>query len=442
MSRMRIFIDGEELENWMSASLSRKKKDLTGELSVEIFFNYVPSSPVLVSAMYGNDVVVYIDNQIAFYGIIDARLGTSVKRKPGTDSEMTGQTKPNKRGVGLQTSIGDSGYKVTLNARGRTKYLIDSSHTHDTGTFSKITDKKAIEQLVSNYNIDIDWQADEIDFDRFVLRDGSVVVDEIFRICNESCHFVYETRDGKLRIQDQPSAELGEPLILGQNFLSFNTMQSEDRSNSSVTVKGHRNKKGVWGKDAIVETKINVKNSTIFSQIPLTVQHYGDATPERLERRGKWELDKRASESKNVQITVFGISSRDGIPWDIGLMHYVEVPPEGIATNMECIELKYSVDADGTLQTELLLAPPPTKSVSSMAVGDNKLTGTPDRQSENRPGLTQYNPAGTSNAFPSPWSPGEYTLGDTVAPSFQNYQSSLLSDAPINRDPPSTIPRN
>lgn len=372
---MRIFIGGEELVTYTSARLQRTKKQMTGSLTVEIFLDYVPSKPTIVNAVRGKEILVYVMGQLAFTGIIDKRRGKTVKTQnrasngqfaysggPGSLSEDSGGD------VSVNFSKG-SGYSVTLTARGRTKYLIDSSQTHPTGFFKKTSDKKVIETLVKEHNVVLQWDAEEIDEPKVTLRDGNRIYNEIFERCNQNCHFAYETRDGKLLITDGTNGTVGEDIILGQNILDFSAEQSEDQANSQITVKGHRTQKGVWGNDAVTQPVQTVADSWVGANIPLTIQHYGDATNEGLQRRAKFEADRRAAESKSVNVTVFHVAQQGGTPWDIGTVHYVEIPPEGIFDVLECVSLTYSVDAKSTLETQLELAPPPSQGVSGGAAG-------------------------------------------------------------------------
>lgn len=353
MKPFRIFIDGSELLGYTSATLNRKKSDLTGSLNVDLFFNYVPNRPVVVNAARGREITVYVGGHLAFKGALDKRSGKSVKTAPS--GEVSGGS--------VSRSIGPDGYQVTLTARGSTKYLIDSSQQHPTSCMLKTTNREAIEKLVENWGIEVEWQAEASDMPVVRFNDGGRVVEEIQKITTETCCFVYETRDGKLRVTDRPGTALGTDLILGQNILSFNAEQSEDQANSEITVKGQRSDPEIWGKEAVVQRVKTVTDNWVGAPIPLIIQHYGDATDEALEKRGKWEADKRATESKNVTIEVFHVQQQGGQPWDLGLLHYIEVPPEGIFDVMECIELTYTVDAHNTLKTTLTLAPPPSAGV-------------------------------------------------------------------------------
>lgn len=354
--KFRVFIDGRELTGFTSARLSRSKSEMTGSLSLDFFFNYVPERPVVVDAARGREITVYVGSHLAFVGKLDKRKGRSIP------AEQLGIS-----GADVETSISKDGYSVTLTARGKTKYFMDSSHQHPTTNIKKTTNREVIQKLIETWGIELDWQAEEVKLPIVRLNDGGRVVDEIHKISNETCNFVYETRDGKLRVIDRPGTQMGVDLILGQNILTFSAEQSEDQANSDITVKGQRSDPEVWGEDAVLDRVRTVKDGWVTSKIPLVIQAYGDATDEALERRGKFEADKRASQSKKVNIDVFDIIQTNGQPWDIGLLHYVECPPEGVFDVFECVGLTYTIDAQGTLKTSLELAPPPSGGISGGA---------------------------------------------------------------------------
>ena len=325
-------------------TLSRKKADLTGSFSCEIFFAYTPSRPVLINALAGKDVTVYIANQLAFFGSLDRRNGKGRGELAG--SEVSGNIDPNS-------------YTVQMTARGRTKMLVDSSHQHPTGTMKNVSTRDVADALLKDFDIELEWQSDDVKLNRVVLRDGAAVVSELQRLGNENGHFFYETRDGKLRFIDS-AGPMGDDLILGRNILYFSASQTEEHQKSDILVKGQRTANEFWGRDAVVEVLKKAKDGNVVSKIPYVIQHYGDATPEALERRVKFESDKRTSQSLTVSIDVFHVQTPSGQPWDIGTRHYVEIPPEGIFDVLECTELTYHVNADNILKTTLTLAPPPS----------------------------------------------------------------------------------
>jgi hypothetical protein len=373
MKPFRIFIDGQELLNSTSANLSRRKDDLTGTLTAEIFMSHVPQRPVQVDAAVAREITAYVGNRLSFYGKIDTRRG-----KPVQNRNKQGQYQSGTQGDGGTFSgrLGASGYSVTLSARGSTKYLIDSSHQHPTGTMLKTTNKAVLEELIKPWGIKLDWQATVVDIPVARFNDGGRVLDELRAVANETCIFLYETRDGKLRAIDRPGTQMGDPLILGRNVLDFNASQSESRANSKIVVKGQRSDPKIFGRDAVNRIKV-IQDNWVTSDIPLTIQFYGDATDENLERRGKFEADQRARQAKEVTIEAFGLLQESGEPWDVGILHYVEIPPEGIFEVMECTGVDYTIDAEGTLKTSITLGPPPSTSISggSGALGSAGLLG-------------------------------------------------------------------
>lgn len=361
MNPCHIFVGGQELLGWTEMTLQRAKKDLTGSLSVSLFFTYLPDSPVAISATKNKDITVYIGGHLAFTGKVDARKGS------GTKGGGKGSTNNEKSGGGRSVSIGADEYTVKITARGKTKTLIDSSHQHPTTNMLKPTNREVIEKLIQPWGVQIDWKASPIKLDKVRFRDGAKVFDEISRIATENGHFLYETRDGKLRITDDTGREEGEPLILGQNVMTFSAEQSESDAKSKVKVKGQRTDKNIRGEQAVLKIEKEIKDAWVEADNPFILQHYGDATPEALERRANFETNKRSSESKKLTIGVFHIQSSNGAPWDIGKLHYCEIPPEGIFDVFECTELTYTVQNDKTIKTVMTLSPPPSSTGAASA---------------------------------------------------------------------------
>jgi prophage tail gpP-like protein len=408
MKPFRIFLDGQELTQYTGASLSRKKEDLTGQFQCEVFFNYMPSKPVMVSAMRGKDVTVYVGGQLAFFGSLDKRKGKGV-----------GETTDQFAGSQISSSIEPNSYNVSLSARGKTKYLIEGSHQHKTGTLIKPTTRKAVEELLKGYKVELDWKANTIQLERVTFRDGNNVIYELQRIANENGHYFYEGPDGRLIFEDMPSRN-GDDLILGKNILRFSADQSEEHDRSRIVVKGQRTSKTVWGEEAVLNVMKSAKKGGLEADVPFIVQHYGDATPEALDRRAKFEADKRNAQSLRVNLEVFHVQTPSGAPWDLGTLHYVEVPPEGVFNVMECVEVNYTVDAQGTLKTALTLAPPPS-SDSGKPISDKASMGGQRRAQLGVNNMDVWQPSDLQFA-------GEYAVSpETIQP---NFTSGLVIGSP------------
>jgi prophage tail gpP-like protein len=350
-----VFIGGSMLEGYTGLTLSRSKDDITGQCTVDLFFNYMPSSPVVVDAAVSKEFLVYIGGQLAFTGTLDKRTGSGIKHGKAGSGISNGSAGSSDRAAG----IGPNEYTVQLTARGKTKHLIHSSHQHKSTNMLKPTTKKAIEELLKPFNVSVDFMGTEIDLDKIRFRDGAYVFDELRRIATEHSYYIYETRDGKLRVTDDIGTGTGDALILGQNILSFNATQSEDAAQSEITVKGQRIPKDKWGEEAVLNKTVKViKDAWLQSYSPITVQHYGDGTEENLERRARFEANKQSARSKQITVEVFHVMAQ-GAPWDLGQLHYVEVPPEGIFDTFECTGISYRVTNDKELATTLTLSPPP-----------------------------------------------------------------------------------
>lgn len=325
---VEILIGGQSLGGFTSMSLTRKKKDSTGSLDVDVFMNYAPTEAVLDSVTRNLDVYVHIGGHRAFTGIIDTRIDTGVHNS----------------------------YNVKLSARGKTKSLVDSSHQHETGTILRPTSRSAFEDLLKPFDVAVEWLAEDVNLDRVRLTDGGNVIDELYEIAEQCSLFVFEGRDGKLRVTDAPEETSGESLVLGKNVLGFRTEQSADTERGEVLVKGHLNSINDWGVSAIVPTLKRVADNTVPGFSPTTVHLFGNATPERIDQRAQYEMNKRAAASKRITVDVFHLQQADGTPWDIGSNHYVELPPAGVFGTFEIVEITYTV-AEKKLTTKLTLAP-------------------------------------------------------------------------------------
>ncbi|MBG0811209.1 hypothetical protein IY145_17780 [Methylosinus sp. H3A] len=315
-----ILVAGQKVTGWTEAKLSRKREALTGSLNFSLFYPSTPSAPTLRAVKAGAEIVVKVAGAVAFTGSVDAR-------------KAKGRAKKSEGGeLNVSTSIGKDSYSIEITARGKAKSLIDSSHSHPTGTMKQVTSADIVRKLIAPHGLKlIDNALDTIKLEKARFRDGASILSEITRFTREHNLLCHETRDGSLQIIKPGSEPRGADLVLGRNILSFEASQSEDTSNSSVTVKGQRTGAAQHGTDAIKRSiTATLEGSTPAVFRPYVLQLTGDATDERLKARAQAEFRERQEASKEITVDVFGVTQSGGAPWDIGVKHYVEIPSEGI----------------------------------------------------------------------------------------------------------------
>lgn len=337
---VHVFVDRKELIGYTGMTLTRSKNDMTGQLDIDVFMGWLPDEPVMDQVTRGQEILVYIGGHLAFTGVIDRRQDKASKST-------------------ASTSVGPDQYSVSFNCRGKTRAIVDNSHQETETTILRPTNKSVFERLLRPWDVPLEWEADVIDLDRVRLRDGARVADELQRLAEQTSLYVFETRDGSVKVTDKPGEEQGEPIVLGINVLSFNTDQAADVEHSEVLVKGQRTDPQTWGEEAVTPTLQRVADSVVPDFRPLTVQFFGNATDELLSRRANYEANKRMSQSKRVTVEVFHVQQSDGSPWDIGDRHYVELPPAGVFGEFEVVDVRYTIQNDKTLKTNLTLAPLP-----------------------------------------------------------------------------------
>lgn len=451
----RVFVAGSEIE-YLSANLNRAKKELTGVLSLTLFYSIATAVQVR-QAVAGAEITVYVAGQLAFTGTIDKRhgkgkskganLGSMNKIGKGKGSAIAAGRST--QGGGYQAHGGANDYTISLRARGKCKGLVDSSHDHQTGTITGAKTKSVTEQLIKRHKIKLDWRAPDYDIDKRRFRDGAIIQHEIDRIANENGLYRWEGRDGSLIVTDGTGENVGEDLILGENILEFAVEQSEEPENSQIKVKGQRTKKGVRGKAAVNREKtVKVKGFGANPRYaPLTIQHYGDGTDEALERRAKFEADQQNAHAKTVRVDVFHVETSSGEPWDIGNVHMVVIPTEGIAEPMECTELTYIVTKD-KIETKLMLTPLPGASGSAGGIAGipslnlGSITGTVStllqKGAEIRAGwATTY----AQGMYPANWGPLSFDVLNVAEGAFEAVSDAVQQIAQLPAGgPPLKLP--
>lgn len=335
------------LEEVLEASLSRVKNSLSGELTFLIFINEVLKNKILDNIALGTPVTVYVNGRLAFYGDIVRRSRYSKRGSYVRERNYIRERNYSKR-------IATKDYSIRVTARGKGHLCYKSSQMTYGGSSQDVTARGIIESLLKPFSIAVEWQAEDVKLPFFTFRDGSLVSEEIYRVCNENGYYIHESRSGKIVVADSPRDETGEDLILGKNILSYEEYLDISRANSHIIVKGHKNNKAAWGKDKIKESAVVLNDTTIGGYSPYIVQHYGYVDEDSLKRRAKWELEQRKYLGNNLFITVFGLHNDKY--FDLGLKHFVSIPILDINQVLECIELKYAV-SNSEVTTQLVLAP-------------------------------------------------------------------------------------
>lgn len=427
-----IFVNGSELIGYTDMRLKRSKDKWTGELTFSVFMGYMPTEPVLSSVTRGASVMVYIGSQLAFVGELDRRKDSGTK--PGEEGSTRSE-----ESVQSDLSIGPTEYTVRFSARGKCKVLVDSSHQHPTTNELKTTNEDLLRKLLAPFEIELDWQAETKEIKRWRLRDGGRVMDEVQRLAEQFSLYVHEKADGSLLIIDKAGTAQGSPIMLGHNILTFSAEQSADQERQEVQVKGQLIDKDKWGDDAVIPTVKKVKDSSVPGMSPITVQLYGDAPNDLIEKRAEYEANKRAAQAKRVSVEVFHVQQPSGAPWDIGVQHFVSIPPVGISMVMEIVDLEYYVDADKTLKTSLTLAPPPVSKTGS--VGGSFTSGLDVLQEFTNAMQTQP-PTGIPTALAASWA-GPQLIAAVVAPTVAIIAGALDALDDVNntrKKPPATLP--
>lgn len=460
MKPVVITIGGSEVTQWTEMTLTRKKENLTGELDLTLFGGSMPSMPILREILASSPIEVYVAGQLAFTGTVDRRSGNGhngsdkhgnrhhkgggsahVQSSHGTLHHGGGHHK-GASGQGAAShpglNLGPNQYLIKVQARGKCKRLIDSSHQHPTTNMMQPTTKEVVEKLVEPWKVPVQFLGEVIKLDKVRFRDGARVIDELHRIGMENAYFMYETRDGKLKVTDGVGSQSGsgDPLILGQNILTFEAEQSEDQGRSKVKVKGQRTPKDKWGKDAVLKTFKEVQDGWVKSFAPETVQHYGDGDEKTLERRARFEMNKRSSTCKKLTIEVFHVQTPSGQPWDIGDTHYCEIPVEGIFDVFEVTELVYYVDHEKTVKTKLTLSPPPSGGAGG-AAGGFGLSSISQTLGMARAGQAGF--AMAAGSYPAPWTApmlSELPVETLVEAAAKQQPEELTPE----RTPPLTLP--
>lgn len=333
MNDFMIEVDGQQFRGWTEATASRSMDDASSTFEMKCSYN--PNSVSKIEADRGflqakKPCKIMIDGQLFLTGVIDKRVGNMTK---------------------------DS-YDLTLSGRSKTRDVVDSSASHETGQFNKLKPGEIAKKLAKEHDVTV--KEDETStkkITRFIVRDGERAERAIRRVLREHGLFLTDDEEGNLVIPKSGSRGTGDALVLGSNIYEYTVTEDISERHNEYKSKGTQ----VSTDDNYGYTAVAVGAKASDEYIPKTrkyrVHAKGDVDTDSAKKRVAVEARRRAAEGTEVEITVTSYSQSTKKLWLPNTLHQVKIPVENLDMKLLLKSVEYKINSDSTHEVSLTLVP-------------------------------------------------------------------------------------
>jgi prophage tail gpP-like protein len=329
-----IEVDGQQFRGWTEASASRSMEDASSTFEMKCSYDPRSTGKIQEDKKFldaKKPCKILIDGQLFLTGVIDKRVANMTK---------------------------DS-YDITLSGRSKTRDVVDSSASTETGQFNKLKPGEIAKKLAKEHDITVkeDEKSDKT-ITRFVVRDGERAERAIRRVLREHGLFLTDDEEGNLVIPKAGSKGSGDPLVLGSNIYEYTSTEDVSERHNEYKSKGTQ----VSTDDNYGYTAVAVGAKAEDEYIPKTrkfrVHAKGDIDTDSAKKRVAVEARRRAAEGTEVSVTVTSFSQSSGKLWLPNTLHQVTLPPESLDFQLLLKSVEYKINNTSTHEVTLTLVPP------------------------------------------------------------------------------------
>lgn len=349
---IQIVTDGGAYEGWTDVNVTRSIDDLAGTFDISSCIDRSESNfssdPDLQEDI---EASILIFGQKVITGFIDKRVGT----------------------------MGPDDYTLQLSGRSKTRNCIDCSSIHETGQFNNKKTSEIVSDISKMLNVNVINQipSDPV-HPRFIFRDGEFAERTIRTCCREFGITATDDAEGNLVLKEIGLRQGQDALVLGVNIHRYTVTKDVSERHSDYLTKGQSvPTDDNYGKPA-TEIVRHVKDTGLKSFRPLIVHMDGDADNNKVQNRAEMEAARRLGEGLTVSITVAGWVQESGTIWEPDMLHYVDIPTEGIAETLLLKSVSFTL-SNSTYETSLEFTPPESyqsQTTSPKSGGKKAKTGT------------------------------------------------------------------
>lgn len=183
---------------------------------------------------------------------------------------------------------------------------------------------------------------------KFTIKQGESVYEALDRLARQRSLILYPSYEGNLIMERKGNVVASGELVQGQNVLRGSSTYDNSERYSRYIVKG-QNPGSISGLPSQNAAAIGeATDGGIRRNRPLIVIAENAVDNASAKERAKYEANIRLARSLSVNLEVQGWYQKDGKPWEINQLIFVNVPYLGIRNKLLCKKVKFTKGSDGT----------------------------------------------------------------------------------------------
>ena len=192
---------------------------------------------------------------------------------------------------------------------------------------------------------------------QFTVKQGETVYEALDRLARMRSLILYPSYQSNLIMERKGNIVAKGELIQGQNILRGSAAYDNSERFSKYIIKG-QNPGSIAGlPEQNVGAKGEATDAGIHRYRPLIVVAENSVDNNSSAERAKYEANIRLAKALTVSLEVQGWYQKDGTPWEVNQLIYVNVPYLGIRSKLLCKKVKFTKGSDGTKTSLELIHP-------------------------------------------------------------------------------------
>jgi len=335
-----VIIEGQRYDKFLSLTLKRSIEEGTCSGTVVLSwpgaeaFNI--SSAVAPAFSAGAEGEIILDGQTAGKVIFDTRISKGTSKH----------------------------YELTLQFRGQASELVDSSPDHESGQFNRQKPAQIIRAMMQGFKTQLQEKGggSAQQAERFIIAEGETIERAARRCAREYGLLLYENPEGNWVLASELGMGGGGRLEIGRDFTQWSVkadivprftklgmvgtgIPTDDKYGG-----GQQGTEQIWNQ---AQGMMGGGGGGMANRM-LRVLVDGDHTKQSIEKRGKFEQQRRSSSGLNVTLKTATWTDEGGQLWEVAKSYHVKIPVDQVDDDCKLTEVEFELTPDSRSATLVL----------------------------------------------------------------------------------------
>lgn len=331
MPDVQLFINGEIFSGWTSVIIKKSLEQIAGSFELG-FTEKFPGQTAAWKIRLGDSCTVSLEGILVITGFVDD----------------------------INIAYTDTSHTLLVRGRDITGDLVDCSHIGDVTEWKEQELSKIVNTMCSPFDIPVVKSVDTGKNIDHRINEGDTIFESISKLCKQRSILPVNFGDGKLTLTRVENTELSQvPLVLGENILSGNFVQSNRDRHSKYIIKSQ----GTGFDEKLLTDFTEPLGESLDANItryrPLVIISETQGDNASLQERARWESTTRAGRSRKFVCKVQGWKQFPFADlWEINKLVKIKDNESGINDTWLISGLNFSLTETGGTITEITTMPP------------------------------------------------------------------------------------